>query len=275
MGKRHFEGWYFKHQKGPDMAAFIPGRADSGAFIQMVTPAGSRQFPVEALTVHRGLIQADKCRFSPGGCHIDLPGVRGDLDYGPMVKLSSDIMGPFRFLPMECRHGILSMGHSLRGRVTIDGETHCFDGGTGYIESDAGRSFPREYLWVQCNSFPEKWAITAAAAHIPGLPVPGCICAILYGGREYRLATYRGARIRSWEQGRLCLTQGPYLLDIQAAPTQGHRLASPVNGQMTAAIHESCCVPIRARLWKNGKEIFDLSSQEAAWEFVKKGKGNG
>ena len=26
-GQKGFEGWYFKHQKGDDMVAFIPGRA--------------------------------------------------------------------------------------------------------------------------------------------------------------------------------------------------------------------------------------------------------
>lgn len=32
-GQKGFEGWYFKHQKGNDMVAFIPGQAESGAFI--------------------------------------------------------------------------------------------------------------------------------------------------------------------------------------------------------------------------------------------------
>ena len=44
MEKPYFEGWYFKHQKGDDMIAFIPGKADSGAFVQMIAPTGSRFF---------------------------------------------------------------------------------------------------------------------------------------------------------------------------------------------------------------------------------------
>ena len=35
-GQKGFEGWYFKHQKGDDMVAFIPGRAESGDFIQLI-----------------------------------------------------------------------------------------------------------------------------------------------------------------------------------------------------------------------------------------------
>lgn len=36
-GQKGFEGWYFKHQKGDDMVAFIPGQAESGAFIQLIS----------------------------------------------------------------------------------------------------------------------------------------------------------------------------------------------------------------------------------------------
>ena len=35
--KKGFEGWYFKHQNKDSMVAFIPGQAQSGAFIQMIS----------------------------------------------------------------------------------------------------------------------------------------------------------------------------------------------------------------------------------------------
>ena len=50
-GQKGFEGWYFKHQKGDDMVAFIPGRAVSGDFIQLISREGPRQFQVSDLTV--------------------------------------------------------------------------------------------------------------------------------------------------------------------------------------------------------------------------------
>ena len=49
-GQKGFEGWYFKHQKGDDMVAFIPGRAESGDFIQLISREGARQFQVSDLT---------------------------------------------------------------------------------------------------------------------------------------------------------------------------------------------------------------------------------
>ena len=38
MWNPEFEGWYFKHQKGRDTVAFIPGQAKSGAFVQVIWP---------------------------------------------------------------------------------------------------------------------------------------------------------------------------------------------------------------------------------------------
>ena len=55
------------------------------------------------------------------------------------------------FLPgMECSHGVISMTHALEGALSINGRTLDFTGGTGYIETDRGRSFPHAYLWAQC-----------------------------------------------------------------------------------------------------------------------------
>lgn len=166
-GQKGFEGWYFKHQKGDDMVAFIPGRAVSGDFIQLISREGARQFQVSDLTVCNGMIQADRCWFSSQGCHIELPGISGEIVYGPLAPLCSDIMGPFRFFPMECRHGVLSMAHTLQGSVRMDGYVHSFEGGLGYVEKDSGTSFPRSYLWMQCNDFPSACSIMISIAHIP------------------------------------------------------------------------------------------------------------
>lgn len=265
-----FEGWYFKHQRGKEMLAFIPGRAESGAFIQMVTLRGSRQFPVPDLKVEGSVIRAGNCVFAPGGCRIDLPGVRGKIDYGAWQPLSSDIMGFFRHLPMECRHGVLSMDHFLRGSVEIDGELCSFDGGRGYVEMDSGISFPSGYLWVQCNAFREECSIMASVARIPfgGRSFRGCICAIIHGGKEYRFATYCGVRILAFSETHLCLKQGSFLLELEIQPSQGHPLAAPEKGQMSGLVRECCNAAIHARLWEKSQIIFDLSSSTAAYEYV-------
>ncbi len=273
-GQKGFEGWYFKHQKGDDMVAFIPGRAESGAFVQMISPEGARQFHIAELTVSRDMIRADGCRFLRQGCRIDLPGVKGEIAYGPLTPLRSDIMGPFRFFPMECRHGVLSMAHTLRGGVMIDGHPHSFEGGCGYAEKDSGTSFPRAYLWVQCNDFPTPCSLMASIAHIPfcGSAFLGCICAILYQGREYRLATYKGVKVLAGDAKHLCLSQGSLQLELEIAPCRaGHPLRAPRQGKMSDTIRESCNARLRARFWKKGKLLFDMCSEHAVFEFVQPG----
>ena len=271
MWKRGFEGWYFKHQKDGDMIALIPGRAESGAFVQMISDGGSRQFDLPELSVWGDTIRAGNCFFSPRGCSIELPGVRGEIAYGPLTPLRSDIMGPFRFFPMECRHGVLSMAHTLRGSLNVDGVPHDFDGGTGYLEKDSGTSFPRSYLWLQCSDFPEPCSIMVSIAEIPfcGMHFTGCICALVHRGREYRLATYNGVCIRAAGEQHICLSQGGLLLEVDLSPSQsGHPLRSPVGGQMSGVIRESSNAWIHVRLWDRRQPVLDLSSPHAVHEYV-------
>lgn len=271
MQNKGFEGWYYKHQRGEDMIAFIPGRAQSGAFVQMMTSHGARQFEVPELSVLGNRVWAGNCFFSPKGCRIDLPGVQGEIVYGETVPLSKDIMGPFRFLPMECRHGVVSMAHPLRGSVTVDGVRHSFDGGIGYAEKDSGISFPRAYQWLQCNDFPEPCALMVAVASIPfgKIRFKGCIGSVIYDKKEYRFATYRGVKIRSAQEREICLSQGKYLLHLEIGPGKnGHFLSAPRKGRMTGVIRESANVGVRARLYRKETLIFDLQSNHAAYEYV-------
>ncbi len=278
MWGKDFEGWYFKHQRDGDAIAFIPGRAKSGAFIQMIGCRGSRQFDVAELTIRENVIHAGGCCFSARGVAVDLPGVRGELRYGPLSPLRGDIMGPFRFLPMQCRHGVISMGHALSGSLEVDGRVISFDGGQGYMEKDSGTSFPRSYLWLQCNDFPRQCSLMLSIAHIPfaGLSFLGCICAILFEGREYRLATYRGVRILSAGPGRVCLAQGGLRLTVDVlSPGGGHSLRSPVKGVMSGLIRESNHAAIGVRLQNGGRTVFDLCSEHASFEWVGGGEPNG
>ena len=163
------------------------------------------------------------------------------------------------------------MAHILRGSIMMDGHLHSFDGGLGYAEKDSGISFPSSYLWMQCNDFPKPCSMMVSIAHIPfcGVSFRGCICAILYQGREYRLATYKGVRIQAFAPEYICLSQGSLQLELEVAPSHtGHPLRSPKLGKMSGTIRESCNVHLRARLRKREKIIFDLQSDHAAYEFV-------
>lgn len=275
---KHFEGLYFKHQKGEAFLALIPGCSADGAFVQLVTKDRAHfvKFPREAYFKDRrsGEIRVGECVFSRRGVFLDInrPEVcaHAELTYDGLSPLSSDIMGPFRFFPMECRHKVVSMRHAVFGRAEIGGETLDFDGGFGYIEGDSGRSFPSAYTWLQCNDLDGGTSVMASVAKIPfaGFKFTGCICAVLDAGREYRLATYRGVKVlRSTSRG-LTLRQGKYLFEADVMPAEGRALLSPVRGSMQRIIKESPACAVRLRFSRAGELIFDKTSARASFEFA-------
>lgn len=264
-----FEGWYFKHQCAGETVALIPARAACGSFVQVVANDRSWNFAVPSLFVGSD-IQAGSCLFSRAGVTIDLPGIHGQIQYGPLTPLRSDIMGPFRHLPMECRHGVISMQHTLTGTLDLEGRTVDFTGGLGYIEKDCGASFPSRYLWLQANDFSEPCSIMLAVARIPlgGAALNGCICAIVYGGQEYRLATYRGVRVLAATPQHIRLAQGSLLLEVNLTHADdGVPLRAPEQGRMTAAIRESSTVNAHFRFFRRGQLVFDLTSLAASFEY--------
>ena len=269
MLERRFEGWYYKQRAGEYMLAFIPGRAAGGAFVQMIDSNGTRRFSMPDFHVKGDTVRTGDCVFSPEGVEVRLPGVAGSLRYGETTPLRSNIMGPFAHLPMQCSHGVVSMHHTVNGSVTIDGKTHVFQDGSGYAEKDRGRSFPRSYLWLQCNDFPIPCSVMLSVAHIPflGFSFTGCICALIFGGTEYRFATYRGVKILMPERDRISLRQGNLGLDLTVRPLKGgHPLLAPQDGQMTQTIRESCDAYLRLRLTRAGRCVAACESRYAAFE---------
>lgn len=282
MQKPYFEGWYFKQQCAGQTIAFIPGYTRSGAFVQVITPERTYAFDMPPLEVQKGAkleIRAGNCAFSGSGVQIDLPNIRGEISFGTLTKLHSDIMGPFQFFPMECRHGVISMRHSLCGSLNIEGKKINFDGGVGYIEKDSGCSFPKKYVWVQCNQFDgaeQDCSVMLSIANIPamGLHFKGCICAIVYGEREYRLATYKNVKINEDSEDCIQITQGALRLEItmikietgQAKPQKGHILKAPVQGIMSGRVRECNNVAARFQLWERSEKVFDLTSRNVSME---------
>lgn len=254
---KYFAGQYYKHQKGDQTICFIVGQAESGPFVQVISNNGVWQYD-----------SLQHCQADNRGLRIDAPEIHGQVRYGSLCPLRSDIMGPFRFLPMQCRHSVISMGHSLSGGFRIEGQWLDLNGGRGYLEGDSGRSFPREYLWLHCNDFDENLSIMAAVADIPfcGIHFTGCICAIVYQGMEYRLATYYGVRIVAASPQRLILQQGKYRLEVEimAAPTQP--LRAPRKGNMVETIHESNCTPACFRFFAGAQKLFEKESANCSFE---------
>lgn len=287
-GQNHafFEGWYLKYQtKDGKSLALIPAYhiSATGArsiSLQVLTDSASWWLEYPETEFHASekqfRIQVGQNIFceKETHLHIDREGLslHGILRHGPFLPPASDIMGPFRFFSgMECSHGVISMVHSLNGTVTINGEVLDFSGGTGYVETDRGRSFPSAYLWTQCawrEPHPSSLMLSIATIPMPIGRFTGCICAVIHNGREYRLATYRGVRIRQWSDTGAIIQQGTYRLSVEVLERRGHPLRAPVEGAMGRTIHESLCATLRYRFWKGRELLFSHTDSCASFEYA-------
>lgn len=284
--KSYFEGWYLKHQKDGFSIAFIPAfhidkNGRKTASVQVIMENASYNFPFTEkeffVSQKHFCVKIGNNLFSEKGISVDLKseeiGITGTVHYSSFAALHSDIMGPFRFIPfMQCNHGVLSMIHNLKGSLRIGGTDYELTDGAGYVEKDFGHSFPRSYTWTQCSDWTGKrdCSLMASAAHIPfGIfTFTGCICAVWYHGKEYRFATYLGARILRNTENELLIRQGRYRLYINRLADDNNRpLYAPQSGSMERIIKENIAGRVRYRLTASQKVIFDFTDDRASYEF--------
>ncbi len=278
-----FEGFYLKHRGPEGGIAFIPAVHREGnrvctASLQVITDNASYvlDYPFEDFCVqHNGqMLRVGENSFSSAGAclHLDRDGleISGELHYGPFTPLRGDIMGPFRLVEplMQCYHGVISQRHGLSGQLTVNGRTMDFQGGTGYIETDRGRSFPTDYLWTQCNW--DNNGIMLSVAEIPFLwgRFKGCICTVLYGNQEFRLATYQGARIQNYGSRGAEICQGSTRLIVELLSATACPLRAPRQGGMSRIIKESLSACVRYRFWYKNKLFFDHVDRAASYEYA-------
>lgn len=278
----YFEGWYFKCQtQDGTCIALIPaihidGDCRRTASIQVITEDQSWNisYPGEKFSAQTGMfhIQIGRNVFSNLGMelHIHQDGIdlEGKIDFGPFRPLKYPIMGPFQAVPnMECSHGVISMKHSLKGEILLNGEPFDFNDGSGYIESDRGTSFPSSYLWAQ-----DVWEEGSLMLSIGEIPMgkwnfTGCICVVLLNGKEHRIATYLGAKVLQWSSTYAEVRQGRYRLELEVLNQDSHPLKAPHTGDMIRTVHESLCSVLRIRLMKGTNTMLERLTRHAGFEF--------
>lgn len=281
---KSFEGWYFKQQSDHHMIAFIPAvhtdkRGRRLGSVQVVTPKSSYfiELPVNTFHIDRKnfIIRAGDSTFSAGGIDVCIrnPGlnVDGRLSYGKIKPPCGDIMGPYSFIPMmECRHSVFSLTHTVSGSLTVNGSVLSFTDGAGYLEGDKGRSFPKRYVWTQC-SWAEKGpcALMLSAAEVKplGREFIGIIGFVYFKGREFRIATYKGARVMEIGGGTVVVRQGDFSLSAQRLDNGGHTLRAPQSGDMKRLIKESLSCKARYVFTEKNNVLFDLTTDYASFEY--------
>lgn len=257
--KEYFEGWYFKIQTKDETIAIIPVIHGAGQ-----NSTCSIQF----------ISDAETCYFAK---------VKGQLKLSELTTIKYDIMGPFQFVPgMECRHSVYSMMHYVDGVITINGKDYFLEHALGYWEGDRGRSFPKEYAWTQCFIFDRRFlpnikpvedlllgSLMLSVADIPlaGFHFTGIIGIVYWKGREYRFATYLGARVVQKENRRLLIRQGDMELEARLLEEQAHPLQAPVRGKMQRIIRENIRCKAFYRFRIKGKTIFAYEANDASFEY--------
>lgn len=276
----YFEGWYFKQQSKSGTLAFIPslhadGEGRFSASVQVITDTASyhTEFPSGAFAPGAGqlLLRVGDSVFTRSGCTLELQSdnlsLSGHLSFGSFSTPAGDIMGPFRYVPfLECRHSVLSMRHSVNGSVAVNGVLMEFDGGIGYLEGDRGTSFPRRYLWTQCLH--EESSIMLSVAEIPlyGITFTGCVGFVFTGGREYRVATYRGVKLLQISDRTLVLRQGALTIRAEFLGGRFHPLRAPRQGIMARTIHESASCRVHFTCTLRNNVLLDFISEQASFE---------
>ena len=177
-------------------------------------------------------------------------------------------MGPFQYIPfMQCRHSVYSMHHRVDGEIRINGVPYIFQNAVGYAEGDRGCSFPKEYAWTQC-SFPDG-VLLLSVADIPlgRFHFTGVIGVVLLHVKEYRIATYLGAKAVKIKDGEIVVRQGRLCLTVKRLGSPGHPLQAPVGGAMTRTIHEHPSCKVYYRFTDGDVTLLELEAPNAAFEY--------
>ena len=269
----YFRGWYVKLQGAEESVAVIPALHRSRgepawASVQIIAGGRSRFLRLgEAKMCDWPEIALPGCRLTPRLLELNLPEISGRVRFFARRAPRGDVMGPLRFLP-ECRHSVYSLAALACGELDIGGERHVFSASPAYVEGDRGKSFPHSYVWTQCL-FP-RGSVMMARAELPlfGRSFTGALCCLLLDGREYRLASYLGAR--SELRGRvLTVRQGNLELSAELGEGETELRAPDGSGGMERRVGECLEGEASYRLSRSGRVLFEYESRRASFELEK------
>ncbi|MBQ9989580.1 MAG: hypothetical protein IJP31_01350 [Lachnospiraceae bacterium] len=273
-----FYGWYLKCQSETNTLAVIPAFHQSGqkrcCSIQVITnEAAWRVFYPEHYFYHMGSkMMIGKNSFGKRGMKLNIHKpdlcLEGELAFGALTPPGYDVMGPLAYVPLlECRHMVWSMNHLVWGRVRINQKEYFFHRARGYWEGDRGTSFPKEYLWTQCSFPAGSVMLSMADVPVAGIHLTGVLAVIWRQGKEYRLATYLGARVEAVGKHYIRVTQGDMELEVCLKEGKGKSLDAPVRGKMERKIQESIEGRAFYRFRKGGSVLFAFETSRASFEY--------
>jgi len=261
--KNKFFGKYYKFvSKSGFSFAVISASSNEGEHIQLITK-NKAYFNID---VNSFVIDGSRIAINIENEELVL---KGSLLLKELHPLKKDVMGPFRFLPLECKHNIYSMYHEVEGNVIFNGHTYSLD--YGYIEGDEGTNFPEKYIWY--NSVSKDHGITFAIASIPIGPITftGLICFISYKGQEYRMTTYNFGKVKVVSPSHIIISGGKLKLEINVDENilkKAHDLKAPIKGNMDRYIKENIAIQSKARLFHKNILVLDTDDSYSSYEYM-------
>lgn len=276
--RQYFCGWYYRCQSQSHTLAIIPSihKTQDGEFasIQLITEEASFSvsYPISHCRQIGEELWIGQSRFTRKSItlRIQTPelSIHGRVSFAALTPLRYDIMGPFQYVPfMQCRHSVYSMRHRVDAEVNLNGKPIAFQNADGYTEGDRGRSFPSRYVWTQ--AFVPGGSLMLSVADIPlgMLHFTGIIGFVYLNGKEYRIATYLGAKVKKLENREVIIQQGRLYLKIKGEADPGYPLLAPVAGAMHRTIHEHPSCKIHCYFEANEIPLLNLDVSNAAFEY--------
>lgn len=287
----YFEGWYYKQVSLDEkkVISFIPGinlsGEDSHCFIQYIfeyidknnkkiNKSGYIKYSLNAFNFKNKpfSIQIENSTFSEKIINVNLSDnatdIYGSLKLEELTPINKNIfmpniMGYFAYIPqMQCNHSIISMNHRLNGVIKINDEDIDFTNGKGYIEKDFGSSFPKEYVWLQCNNFKNKnTSIMFSLAQIPFINscFNGFICNLCIDDNEYRFATYNNSKISikkiTVNSIIINIENKKAILNIEGSLEKLSELIAPQEGKMKKIIKEGLFGEVKISFYNKKTKI--------------------
>ncbi|MGL5347957.1 MAG: tocopherol cyclase family protein [Peptostreptococcaceae bacterium] len=304
--KNFFEGWYFKivDKNNIYKFAFIPGIAygenndQHHSFIQVVNcydinydyiKFKAMDFLYDNNDFH---ISVNNNKFSFSGITLNLNykdksnninSLRGSIKFENTSKWPDTIINPgsmgfYNYLLfMECYSQVCVLNGDIKGSLNINGTNVDFTGGKVYVEKNWGSSFPKSWLWIQCNNFENpKVSVTCSLATIP-FPIRdfrGFLIGLTIDDKFYSFTTINKSELNLKnidKDIKLVTYNKNYKLTLKTTTNKDDFVLcmGPKNGHMIPLVRETLCAKVEMTLEeiKAKKIIFKGVGQSTGVEY--------
>ena len=270
LNKQYIDGWYFKHQKDKKNICFFIGRDKEKAFLQVITNELVKifEYKTDKYKFYDSVMQIriGDSLFAPQGCVVmakdkDMS-IRGRLTYGrltyPKFSMCQSHLGFSAF-----GHSVLSFDHNVMGSLELNDEKYDMCGSKGYIEYSKGRKSEKQ-LWCQSNSFENKTGIMiyAEQKNLLGVSFNVVESSVFYHGKEYRFASYLGAKVLECDDKAIVISQGKYRLEAYFnAADNNKNTENMIKEKISVGTH------IHFKMFIDGVPYFNLHSENGSVDY--------